>query len=243
MATIFKAIKRLGWSEGLKTYSRLKINKGNFKLSELDYPLTLRPNTSDTGTFRQIFFRGEYDIDPGFDPEYIIDGGANIGLFAVLFASRYRNAKIYSIEPDMNNFSLLLENTQQYKNVTCIQSGIWDKETYLKIVDQGWGEWGYMVEEVPEQTAGAIKAVSLNGIMHQYELPRLDIVKLDVEGAEMNIFGDDYSEWLSKTRLLIIELHDRMKPGSSDPFWKAIRKLDFRRFDRGENLCFINNTF
>jgi hypothetical protein len=79
--------------------------------------------------------------------------------------------------------------------------------------------------------------------MHQYKLPRLDIVKLDVEGAEMNIFSDAYSEWLSKTRLLIVELHDRMKPGSSDPFWKAIRQFDFTRFDRGENLCFINNAF
>jgi len=79
--------------------------------------------------------------------------------------------------------------------------------------------------------------------MQQYDFPVLDILELDVEGAEQAIFRDNYDGWLPKTRMLIIELHEFMAKGSSDSFWKAIRKYNFSQSESGENLCFINQDW
>lgn len=243
MSTITNAIKRLGFFEGLRSYYRLRTGETVYKLEELIYPLTLRKGTADGRLFRQIFYDGEYDIGLDFEPRYIIDGGGNIGLFAVLFASRYPNATIISVEPDDSNFLLLRNNCEGYKNIKGVQSGIWNKDVFLKVVDEQHGEWGLMVTEVPDGTPGALRAVSIFGLMKKFNLPYLDIVKLDVETAEEAIFKTNYEEWLPKTRFIIIELHDYIKEGSSKPFWEAIKKYDFSHYAVGENHCLKNNSF
>ena len=243
MSTISKAINRLGFWKGLSSYFQLKTKQTQFSLPELKHPIFIRSGSSDGSLFKQIFYDGEYDLDIPLQPKYIIDGGGNIGFFAVLMANRYPDATIISIEPDSNNFSLLKKNTAEYKNIIPVQSGIWNKEVSLQVIDQGYGEWGLMVKEVPAGTADSFSAVSIAGLMRKYNLPHLDMVKLDVEGAEEFIFADNYNEWISKTKMIIIELHERMKPGSADSFWKAIGQHSFSKKQVGENIIFINQHF
>ena len=71
---------------------------------------------------------------------------------------------------------------------------------------------------------------------------KLDILKIDIEGAEHELFKNNYDTWLPNTRCLIIELHDRMRNRSSQNFFKAISKYDFSYSHQGENLVFINNN-
>jgi FkbM family methyltransferase len=240
MSTISKAINRLGFWKGLSTYFQLRTNQTELRLPELKHPVYIRHGSSDGSLFRQIFYDGEYDLEIPFEPKYIIDGGANIGFFAVLMANRYPNARIISIEPDSRNFELLRRNTAPYLNIVPVQSGIWNKEVSLQVIDQGYGEWGLMVKEVAPGTAGSFDAVSIAGIMKQYAIPQLDVIKLDVEGAEEFIFADHYHEWIPKTKMMIIELHERMKPRSADNFWKAMSNYSFSKKQIGENIIFIN---
>lgn len=243
MSTLSKAISRLGIWKGLSTYFQLKTNQTQLSLPELKHPVSIRKGTSDGALFRQIFYNGEYDLAVPFKPEYIIDGGGNIGFFAVLMANRFPDATIISIEPDSNNFAQLKKNTAYYKNIIPVQSGIWNKEVSLQVIDKGYGKWGLMVKEVPDGTADSFRAVSIAGLMHQYNFPRLDIIKLDVEGAEEFIFADHYKDWMSKTKMMIIELHERMKSGSSNSFWNAMRQHAFSEKQIGENIIFINQIF
>jgi FkbM family methyltransferase len=138
---------------------------------------------------------------------------------------------------------LLKKNTAEYKNIIPVQSGIWNKEVSLQVIDQGYGEWGLMVKEVSPGTTNSFSAVSIGGLMRKYSINQLDIVKLDVEGAEEFIFVDHYDEWISKTKMIIIELHERMKPGSADSFRNAIGKYSFSKKQVGENIIFINQYF
>ena len=230
----------MGFWKGLSTYFQLKTNQTELHLPELKHPVFIRSGSSDGSLFRQIFYDGEYDLEIPFEPKYIIDGGANIGFFAVLMANRYPSAKIISIEPDSNNFKLLKRNTAPYPNIVPVQSGIWNKEVSLQVIDQGYGEWGLMVKEVSPDTTDSFSAVSIAGIMKQHGIPQLDVIKLDVEGAEEFIFADHYHEWIPKTKMMIIELHERMKPRSADSFWKAMANYSFSKKQIGENIIFIN---
>ncbi len=234
-------IKRLGLFEGVKAYQGIKQKKTAIRFPELSHPVNLRPGSSDYKVLKQVFMRGEYDIDFPFSPQYIIDGGANIGLFAILFANRVKDASIVSIEPESGNFRQLQMNIRPYANVIPVQAGLWNKQCHLEVVKDGLEAWGFMVKETTA-SEDTFPAISINDIQKNYNWPHIDIVKLDVEGAEEKIFESNY-EWLAKTKVLIIELHDELLPGSSKTFRKAISEYDFTETQLGENLIFRNNRF
>lgn len=74
---------RYGIRRGLVIILRIILGRTNqMSIPGLASPITLRPNTTDLEVFFQVFLDGEYDFD-FHSPKTIIDGGANIGLFAV----------------------------------------------------------------------------------------------------------------------------------------------------------------
>ena len=175
-----------------------------------------------------------------FQPKLIIDCGGNIGCSAVYFANVYKDAQIYSVEPVEDNFQLLRFNTTLYKNIHPIKSALWNKETYIKAEDQGLGFWGFMTFETTAENAEALKTITISKILKESGFDKIDLLKIDIEGAEKEVFGaDNVDEWLSRVNVLVIELHDRMKRGCSYEFFKAISKYHWFFAFRGENLIFI----
>jgi FkbM family methyltransferase len=171
----------------------------------------------------------------------IIDGGANIGLFAIYIKNQYPNAKILCIEPDPENFALLKRNVASYMDIYCENCGIWNKDAMLRVYDKyDIGKWGIIVEEDAEY--GNIPAMSMYSIMRKYDIKQVDILKLDIEGSEKEVFSDNIEIWLPKIKIIAIELHDRMKEGCSKAFYEAINK-SFTKYESslsGENVI-INN--
>jgi FkbM family methyltransferase len=204
------------------------------------HPIYLRRGASDFPVFESVMVQRCYDINYGLSPEIIFDCGANIGLTTVFYANRFPEAKIIAIEPETDNFQLLKKNTEHYPNICLYQAGLWNKPASLKIEDHGYGAWGFMVSEVPEGSPGAIKAVCITELMHQQRCEKIDILKIDIEGSEKELFESNYDAWLPKVKTLVIELHDRMREGAALSFFKALTKYNFRLAVKGENLiCFL----
>ena len=78
--------------------------------------------------------------------------------------------------------------------------------------------------------------------MKKMDWDHIDILKLDVEGAEKEIFSSNYEDWLPKTKVLIIELHDRMRKGCSKVVFSAISEYNFSLDISGENLVFTKEA-
>ena len=235
-----------GYKTGLHLCYKLKSNNtDNIYLKNVNYPFKLRSGTSDIPTFHQIFKHKDYDIDLNFNPKTIIDAGANIGLVAIFYANKYPKSKIISIEPEQSNYNLLKKNTQHYENIITLNNALSNiSNQELAIIDNGYGNWGFMTESLPDgfnSKTSVVKSISIDEIINKYNWHIIDIVKIDIEGYEKELFEKNSENWLPKTRCLIIELHDRMKEGSSKSFFRAISKHDFKFFHRGENLIFINN--
>ena len=231
----------LPFTEALGMYYKLKRGQyKNLRVSKLKHPFSMRKNPYDWATFTEVILKEAYNIPVDFSPRYIIDGGGNIGLTAAYFASKYPQATIVSFEPDRENFGLLEQNVSDYKNVEAINGGVWYRPASLLIKDTGLGDNAFMVEETGETSSGTIKAWSIDGVMQQMNWPHIDILKLDVEGSEKEIFSHNYESWLPKTRLLIVELHDRMKAGCSKAVFSALTRYNFSFSVAGENLVFKN---
>ncbi|MDQ6482601.1 FkbM family methyltransferase [Dyadobacter sp. LHD-138] len=239
-------------------FSQLGIIKGSFfligkalknnktiNLANIKHSIHLRPGTSDDKVFAQIFVYKEYDINLDFEPQTIIDGGANIGLSCVYFKNRFPDAKIIAIEPDIENVELLNTNIKNYDNIYVKHKGLWPTKTCTKLTDKyGFGKWGMIVEECNNDASlhNEINTITIDDIMNEFHLEYIDLLKLDIESAEKQLFSGDYMTWLPKTKVIIIELHDWITDGCSKPFFSAINQAfnNYSFGQIGENTIIVN---
>ena len=237
-----RLISTFGFWNGLWLSIRFGFGRiENIQLPNISHPLSLRPDTSDYETFYQVFLVDEYNVDFVKNPKVIIDGGANIGLFSIKMKNKFPDATIVCIEPDHENFHLLQKNLSLYKNIFFENCGIWSSDTRLKVFDKfNLGKWGMMVEE--DLVNGNVDAISLNSLLKKYNIQSVDILKLDIETSEKQVFLENYEEWLPKVKMIIIEFHDRIEEGCAKPFFVAINK-HFNQYSystQGENTIIVN---
>jgi FkbM family methyltransferase len=214
-----------------------------------------RPGTTDKWVFKSVFqeqfFGPIYEQLGEIQPEYILDGGGNVGFAAALFAMVYPHAKIISVEPDRENFAMLTMNTLRYPNVHAVHAGLWDKNAHIGVKDME-GEWGYMFEEVSKPTDNTIFGTTITQLMEHFNFPRLDFVKIDIEGAEVRVFNKTANlHWLDNAKLISIEVHDRpamenafgVGPGDiSRIVTSTMEKRPFIPFLDGEHIFYQHNS-
>lgn len=197
-----------------------------------EIPLTLRLGTSDINVFQEVFANLEYGWIFNASPKVIVDVGGYTGLSTAFFAHTYPDAMIIAVEPDAQNFELLMLNTTQFPNVHCMHAAVWKESGTISVTDPGLGAWGLQVMELSDTTpaSDAIRAVTIDEIRHEFNLDRIDLLKVDVEGSEKEIFASADS-WLPFVDVICIELHDRFKSGCSRSFFRAVEDfpIELRR--------------
>lgn len=222
------------------------------QVKDIASPIVLRIPSSDFGAFKQIFTHKEYLFKSVIEPKFIIDAGANIGLASIYFANIFPNAKIFSIEPEEKNFSILERNVKPYINITPIKAALWNKVGVISLTDPGLGHWGFMtqqssglIENVSESTTApaiaTVPAVTIDSIMSEYKIDNIDILKIDIEGAEKEVFESSES-WLVKVNSIIAELHEHMKPGCTRSFYNGTNGFEIE-WRRGENIYLSRRAF
>lgn len=204
----------------------------------------LRPGKSDVHVFEGVFLAREYAFDlKGVVPKVILDVGANIGATTVFFATRFPDARIIALEPEKGNFDLLQENTRDLPNVTAVQAALWSRRTQLSVTNPEADAWSYtFVDGDVAKDGEQYQAVSLRDLMDTYSFDTIDILKMDIEGGEKDLFEGDAHPWLSQTRILVIELHDRKRSGCSRAVYTQLVKLNFDQHLKGYNTIIYNHT-
>jgi len=205
--------------------------------------LIIRHGTTDSAVFRSVFLFKEFKLPIKINPKLIIDAGAYTGLSALYYSSKYPSAKIICIEPETSNFEILENNTKDLPNITRVKAALWHKNAFLKIKDMGTGKWGFMVEEVSESENFDIKAITIEEILKKSGYNTIDILKLDIEGSEKQLFSKNYQTWLEKVNIIVLELHDRIVDGCTKSVYSAIGKNEWKEFKKGEKVIFIKKDY
>lgn len=223
----------------------LRVECITVELPASNYKVTLRLRTSDIPTFQQVFTINEYENS--FLPEKastIVDLGANIGLAAVNFGLRYPEARILSVEPEPKNFALLLTNTARLgARVRCENAAVWNENGWVNLDtedDSGTplGSWGVQVSATQNKPSAETRSYRLETLLAIADFPVVDILKVDIEGAELQLFASSPELWLDRVEMVIVETHDRFRSGSESAVRAALAK-DFEELPRnGENLFF-----
>lgn len=172
-----------------------------------------RPMSSDQYIFKEVFVSEVYApvLRRLKAAESIIDLGANIGLSSLYLGERYRGAKIFAVEPDMRNLPLLELNLQPLSRAgrgRIIHGAIWSSTMPLAMNGVDGGEYciGTVCARQGRDEAPPVSGLTMNDVLTNSGFARVDLVKIDVEGAETELFKADLS-WMDRVSCLAIEFH------------------------------------
>jgi FkbM family methyltransferase len=207
------------------------------------------------GLGREVVFRGRTDkgvMSHFFTPNYrirdsaahpvrvIVDAGANIGIETLRFRHFHPEARIVAIEPDSGNFAMLSRNAGSDGKIELLNSGLWSHKCRLHIIPGASAE-GFRAEEMTgAPQPGDVDAVSIPSIMESRGIEEIDILKLDIEGAEYEVFSAaDVESWIRRVKVMIFECPDADRPGTTQAIFEKLAGLDFVCHIHGENLVLI----
>jgi FkbM family methyltransferase len=174
-----------------------------------------------------VFLQRQYAGLPVRAPRVILDIGANIGLASLFFLRRYPRARVIAVEPDPDNFALARDNLRPFaRRCTLVRGALWSHTTRLTL-RPGAAPWATQV--VPGD--GAVPAFSLDDLLARFGLPFVDLLKIDIEGAEEEVFRADHGAALARVGCCAAELHG---PACAAAFHAAARRHRLTTSRRGE---------
>ncbi len=212
----FRLLAQLtSWSDALRfTLARLRgFDEVTLHLKDPPCQITLRPRNSDFDVLLQTFVSGGCDVRALVScPGRIIDGGANIGLTAIQFASHFPEATIIAVEPEPANYDLLVRNTSAFPRVQPLRAAIWPRSAKLAIgqAPEDGRSWSFQTRESLE-SEGAVTcpAIPIDELISEDD--PCDVLKLDIEGAEWPLLEQTDLSWIDHAAVLVLELHGQDK--------------------------------
>jgi FkbM family methyltransferase len=204
-----------------KDVQRLVRIRGNVKLF-------YRLNRGDIQAIREVWLEEIYRLPFELaDTRVLVDAGAHIGLASVWLAREYGFSRVFAIEPSAPNARLARLNIQINDVVgEVIEAAIGSHVGMTRFEDDPQSQLGRVSahgRDVPSLTPERVLDLLPNGV-------DIDLMKIDIEGAEGELFARDTS-WLGKVRSLLIEFHpDRVDyPGLA----AVLEQAGFRWFPVG----------
>jgi FkbM family methyltransferase len=199
----------------------------------LIHQVSLRFDTTDILVFDDVIIKQDYSFGLPTSARTVVDAGANVGLTSIFYATRFPNAKVFAIEAEHSNFEVLRRNVRAYPNITPIEAALWSSEGNISInsgSEDPFSHWGFEVSGHP----GDVRAITIPGLMSDYGIDYIDLLKVNIEGSEKEVFEN--CDWQGVVGSVVIELHDRFKPGCSEAVNNAL--ASFSRSESGYLTCY-----
>lgn len=204
--------------------------------------LYMRDNHSDAFIFSQVFLNRDYGfVQYPRDVSVVVDAGANVGYASRYFLSRFPGCRVIAIEPDHENAEMIRKNVAALAaQVVVEEAALWHESRRMNLVRESregvhfsGSACAFFVEE-GTASEGDVQAVSLPQLMQKHRLSRIDVLKIDIEGAEAAIFRHPISEWIGQVGILIIEIHQ----GCHATVHRALEPYAKRHETKGELTVF-----
>ena len=215
--------------------------------------IRVQRGTSDYPVFRQTLIDQQYlpmigiasTLYPSKEMRYILDAGANIGCVSIQLARAFPGARVIAIEPDPRNFLALKDNVNRNSltNIITVQAGLWyaDEPLSLQRDFRDGDNWSVRVATATQPSGNPIQGITLQSLMAQQHIPHIDILKMDIEGAERYLFQDAHMAdiFLSQVTICAIEIHD--EHNIREKINAAFTRNQFAFFESGELTVAFRN--
>lgn len=181
--------------------------------------MKMRVKSFDKWAAYQVWKFGEY-TDKHFTilpKDTIVDIGGHIGSFSIWAAKQAFKGKVFTFEPNLENFKLLKEN-KEINNVSNLQiynTAVSDKVGNISFFNSDHQSMGHSMyeHELPNKTT--VDATTLEEILKSNKIEKVNFLKIDAEGAEYPILLNANVNLLNKVDKIFIEYHDYLNHGKT----------------------------
>lgn len=237
LGELFRHVALYGLWRGMRiVYLKSQRRKGTARISS---PLTagavhVRPGTSDMAIYDQAILKPYLPMRRRLHT--VLDLGANIGITVRYWKAHWPEARVVAVEPDPRNFAMLQRNTEGITGVEVVQAAIWPTPGRLALLSEGVPSSSVRTTDDTPHTDAMVNAVTVPMLMERFGLERISLLKIDIEGAELELFSMAPTDWLARVDAVAIELHDHWKPGCGDAFFRAMDPWDWNYSVHGEMI-------
>jgi FkbM family methyltransferase len=119
----------------------------------------------------------------------IVDVGANIGVTSMIASRIHQRGKVIAFEPSPKAF-LCLSKTASYnniKNCKIINKALGSQTGSISFVESEFLAGSYVAADAAEQSNAQVELTTLDAVAEELKLDRLDLLKIDVEGFELDV--------------------------------------------------------
>jgi len=147
--------------------------------------VTLKLLTKHAEDVFNLGYLDKYKINEG---DVIVDAGAFVGAFAIYAAKIVgERGKVIAFEPDKDNYTMLLRNIylNRLNNIIPINKGLWSESTTLKFRSSNGENSSLFFTDNQSCNLTEVDVVSLDDELRALNIGKLDFIKMDIEGAEI----------------------------------------------------------
>jgi FkbM family methyltransferase len=224
-----------------KKQSPAKIKLFGFEIEDYNYRLL-------DYLVKEVFVSFDYNFKTDNPSPVIVDCGANVGMASLFFKWIYPNAKIYAFEPQPKTFGYLKNNIEKngLKDIQIFNLALSNENGKIDFyIDDSANLMGSILESRVSGTKVEVECRKLSDIVKE----PIDLLKVDVEGAETLIMSDIIqNNLLNKKQIkqILMEYHHKIPNQKSNfghfliPFEKANYeyqlKTDYSKHDDFQDI-------
>lgn len=209
------------------------INRYGVKIAGQAIDVALRPYAGDFFVWHEVFGGRFYEMPAEWRPRVrtVLDLGAHVGMTALFQLETLPGVRVVCVEPSPHNAALLRGNLQSFGARAAVIEGAVGGQSGEVHIDVGGWSWGGRTDASPG-TGYAVRCYTVDEIMRKARLDSIDLLKIDVEGAEAAVFANCDS-WIGAVGSIMIEIHE---PYSLAHFHRDMARVGLRVVDEGSTF-------
>ena len=197
------------------------------------------PGDDPIALYNEIFAREDYTGGGFYRPrpgDVVIDVGANIGTFALFLQHKARGVRVHCFEPAVETRRRLIHNlavNHLEEFVTVHPVGVSDAARTLTLQGNRFTGSRSVLPGAPTATTGEgeeIECVTLADAVRRTRADRIALLKIDVEGAEVDVLRETDTTTWAKVERVALEFHGSLRPGAGEAVRAALSARGFNRF-------------
>jgi FkbM family methyltransferase len=223
--------------------TRAASGKGEMVVNFRQAKLCFGCGAAELQSYLEIFMEDDYclaEVAIKDARSVIIDVGSNIGIFSLAAAKRFPKTRIYSLEPGVGTFNRFLQNIS-LNHATAIMpfnAAAWCDCGTVEFTD----ETASTASRIDGHSGRAVNAISLDAFCREHSIARVALLKIDAEGAEVEILKGA-KEILPETDRVVVECHSwSLAEEVEKTLTPFFRKASERRVSQGGGMLrFVRN--
>lgn len=160
---------------------------------------------SDLEVLAEVLGRESYAVPGVEDARTVIDLGSHIGLSLLYFRTRFPAARIIGVEADPRNWRLLTSNVAELSAVETRRAAATGVDAWRELNLAAERHRSSVTSEVPAERRVRVPGITLDSLVHELRADRVDLLKIDIEGAEWDVLTNATS--LERVDAVVGEIH------------------------------------